>query len=53
MNGKRVLRFLQLVATGGVVFQVTGCAGGLAPVFLSLAESTVLDLLLTALLPGL
>lgn len=51
MNRKQTLRILQLVATGGLVFQVAGCAGGLAPVFLSLAESVVLELLLGPFVP--
>jgi hypothetical protein len=51
MNGKRFLRCLQLAATGGVVFQIGGCAGGLAPVFLSLVESFTLDFLFRALVP--
>ncbi len=52
MNRKRTLRFLQLLATGGVVFQVAGCAAGLAPAILSLAESAAVNFLFSALVPG-
>ncbi len=38
-------RFAALGAVGGCLLQVTGCAAGLAPVLLSLAESVLLSFL--------
>ncbi|MHC5110579.1 MAG: hypothetical protein ACYTHJ_11970 [Planctomycetota bacterium] len=46
---KRFRKFAAIAAVGGLVFQVTGCAAGLVPVFLSFVESS----LITALLGGL
>jgi len=43
---RRILRILALASTGGFMLQLTGCAAGLAPVLVSLVESTVLSLLL-------
>lgn len=43
---RRVLRILALASAGGFMFQLTGCAAGLAPVFASLVESALLSLLL-------
>jgi len=46
MTSPRMLfRTLGLFATGGLLMQVTGCATGVLPVFLSFVESTVLSLL--------
>lgn len=46
MNRHRSLRrFVALGAAGGCLLQVTGCAAGLAPVLLSLAESALLSYL--------
>ncbi len=39
-------RRLALVATGGCLLQLTGCASGLAPVLISFIESAVLGSLL-------
>lgn len=41
-----VHRRLALVATGGCLLQLTGCASGLAPVLISFIESAVLGSLL-------
>jgi len=47
---RRFGRVVALMATGGCLLQATGCAAGLVPAYASLAESTVLRLLLTAFL---
>ena len=39
-------RVAVLVLTGGCLLQVGGCAAGLTPVYLSLAESTILSALM-------
>ncbi|UCC30124.1 MAG: hypothetical protein JSU86_18240 [Phycisphaerales bacterium] len=47
MLNRRLLRnSVALLLTGGCLLQVAGCVTGLAPVYLSLAESAVLSLLL-------
>ena len=47
---RRFGRILALLATGGCLVQVTGCASGLVPAYLSFAESTVLRLILAGLI---
>lgn len=42
-------RVLAAVVTGGCLLQVGGCLSGLAPIFLSIAESTLLSMLLETL----
>ena len=44
-------RVIALVCVGGSLFQLVGCAAGLAPVYLSLAESALLSLLLSQFAP--
>jgi hypothetical protein len=39
-------RLAALASSGGVLFQLTGCASGLAPVLVSFAESAALSYLL-------
>ncbi len=52
MSNKRHLHRLAVLAlTGGFMLQVTGCVAGLAPVFASFVESTLLSLLLGGVLP--
>jgi len=47
LKNRRLLRHsVVLVLTGGCLLQVTGCVTALAPVYLSLAESAVLSMLL-------
>lgn len=43
---RRLARLAALALAGGCVFQAVGCATGFAPILLSLAESTVLSVLL-------
>lgn len=52
-RGRRVVKFAALAATGGLVFQTTGCAAGLSPVFLSVLESLVIEWILGAAFPPL
>ncbi len=50
LKNRRLLRHsVVLVLTGGCLLQVTGCVTGLAPVYLSFAESAVLNFLLGSL----
>jgi len=44
---RRTIRLAAVLVAGGVVMQLAGCAAGLAPVFLSFVESTVLRALLS------
>lgn len=46
----RCVRWMALVAAGGCLLQTTGCVSGLVPVFLSLAESATLRLILNSFL---
>lgn len=47
----RLLRLAGVWAAAGTVFQLAGCAAGLAPEVLSFLESALLDLLLSSILP--
>jgi len=47
---RRLERIAVLMATGGCLLQVAGCAAGLAPAYASLVESAVLRALIGALL---
>jgi hypothetical protein len=48
---RRFGRILALLAAGGCLVQVTGCMSGLVPAYVSFAESTVLRLILSSLIP--
>ena len=50
---QRALRWLTLAASGGFVFQVTGCAAGFSPVIVSVLEQVALEWILGALFPPL
>lgn len=52
-RGRRITKFLAIAATGGLVFQTTGCAAGLSPVILSVLESLVVEWILSAAFPPL
>lgn len=45
MHGRRWKRSVLLLLGGGITLQVGGCFGAAAPIFLSLAESSLLTLL--------
>lgn len=49
-RSRQTRRALVLLAGGGILLQVTGCLGGLAPVWASFLESTALSLLLQSLI---
>jgi len=52
MYDRRTLRrFVVLVASGGLLLQLVGCAAGLGPILLSVAESGLLNLLLGSVAP--
>ena len=42
-------RIFAVVAMGGCLLQVGGCVSGLAPIYLSIVESTLLSMLLETL----
>jgi hypothetical protein len=50
-RSRRGIRWFALFATGGCLLQTTGCVTGLTPVLLSVAESVILDLVLSAFFP--
>jgi len=48
---RKVRRVVALVACGGTLLQVAGCAAAFAPVVLSYLESSIVNLLLQTLTP--